>query len=45
MTSGRLVPVGRTIRTAFSCRSIAAEPGGYTEYFLQNLDGSYSLIR
>jgi len=46
MTCGGLAPVGQTTRTEFSFRSIAVEiPGGYTEYFLQNPDGSYSLIR
>lgn len=36
---------GRMIRMASSCRNIAAgNPGGYIEYFLQNPDGSYSLI-
>jgi hypothetical protein len=42
---GACVLGGLVTRTAYSSRSIGGESGGYTEYLLQNSDGTYSLIR
>jgi hypothetical protein len=44
-TSGLRVRAGPSTRTATSCPSIGSgNPLGYTEYFLQHSDGTYSLL-